>query len=125
MALAPGARSVVIDGVPGYEWRHGCGPTAIGMVIGYHDTHGFDALIPGDASTQTSEVDQAIASERSPGDPGHYEDYSLPYDDEGTGLLADRSEDPPGDEHPDDTHRRFHADVVERSQQLLRVELER
>ncbi len=103
MALAPDARSVVIDGVPGYLWRHGCGPTAVGMVIGYHDTHGFGALIPGDASTQTAEVDQAIASARSSGDPGHYEDYGLPYDDEGSGLLADKSEAPAGDEHPDDS----------------------
>jgi len=102
MALAPGARSVLIDGVPGYLWRHGCGPTAIGMVMGYHDTHGFPLLIPGDASTQTAQVDQAIASERSAGDPGHHEDYSLPYDDTGTGLLDDKSEDPPGDEHSHD-----------------------
>jgi hypothetical protein len=103
MALPDGARSVVIDGVPGYLWRHGCGPTAIGMVMGYYDTHGFDALIPGNASTQTPEVDQAIASERSPGNPGHYEDYSLPLDDGGTGILPDRSEFPVGDEHPDDS----------------------
>jgi hypothetical protein len=102
MALPPGARSVVIPGVPAYLWRHGCGPTAIGMVIGYYDTHGFDALIPGDASTQTEEVDQAIASGRSPGDPGHYEDYSLPLDDGGTGLLDDKSELPQGDEHASD-----------------------
>jgi hypothetical protein len=103
MALPDGARSVVISGVPGYLWRHGCGPTAVGMVIGYYDTHGFDALIPGNASTQTPAVDQAIASERSSSNPGHYEDYSLPIDDVGTGLLADKSAAPPGDEHPDDS----------------------
>ena len=102
MALAPGGRAVIIDGVPGYLWRHGCGPTAVGMVIGYHDTHGFDAFIPGDASVQTREVDQAIASQRTPADPGHYEDYSLPLDDPSTGLLPDKSEAPPGDEHPHD-----------------------
>ena len=94
------------------------------MVIGYHDTHGFDALIPGDASTQTSAVDQAIASERSPGDPGHYEDYSLPLDDGGTGLLADRSEDPPGDEHPDDPSPTSCGRRGAQLEQLLRLELE-
>ena len=98
----PGERVVTIPGVPGYEWRHGCGPTAMGMVIGYHDGLGMDDLIPGDASTQTPAVDQAIASQRSEMDPGHYEDYSLPIDDYGTGILPDMSEPPAGDEHADD-----------------------
>ncbi|MBN2705671.1 MAG: hypothetical protein JXR89_04435, partial [Deltaproteobacteria bacterium] len=26
-----------IAGVPAYDWRHGCGPTALGMVVGYWD----------------------------------------------------------------------------------------
>ncbi|HNQ24972.1 MAG TPA: C39 family peptidase [Phycisphaerae bacterium] len=90
----------VIAGVPGYLWRHGCGPTAAGMVIGYWDAHGFPALIPGDASTQTDPVDQAIASGNGAGT--HYIDYSVPIDDEGTGILPDRSEPPAGDEHPND-----------------------
>ena len=98
----PGERSVTIPGVPGYQWRHGCGPTALGMVIGYHDGLGMDDLIPGDASTQTSAVNQAIASERSALDPAHYEDYSLPIDNYGTGILPDVSEPPPGDEHDND-----------------------
>ncbi len=67
--------------VPDYLWRHGCGPTTLGMVIGYYDVQGY-ALIPGDASTQTAAVNQAIASE---GDPNvanykHYEDYAQPKD---------------------------------------------
>ncbi len=99
----PSPRSVMISGVPGYYWRHGCGPTALGMIIGYYDTHGFDDLIPGDASTQTEEVDQAIASERDAGDPGHFEDYSEPIDDSDTGILPDRSEPPAGDEHEHDS----------------------
>lgn len=95
-------RGVVLYDVPAYEWRHGCGPTAVGMVVGYYDSGWFDNLIPGNASTQTEEVDQAIASERDALDAGHYEDYSQPIDDPGTGYLPDRSEDPPGDEHEDD-----------------------
>ena len=29
-----------LSGVPGYAWRHGCGPTAVGMVVGYYDGNG-------------------------------------------------------------------------------------
>jgi len=49
---------------PAYIWRHGCGPTAAGMVIGYWDTHGFSKLYPGtsNSSTQDSNVDEMIAS---------------------------------------------------------------
>jgi len=81
-----GAKSIaMIEGVPAYEWRHGCGPTAVGMVIGYYDAHGYDDLIPGDASTQTDAVDQVIASGGSlftgPVTPErHFEDYAVPID---------------------------------------------
>ncbi len=88
----PGVRETVISGVPGYEWRHGCAPTAVGMTLGYYDGQGYDDLIPGSAATQTEEVNQAIASERTETDPGHYEDYSEPIDDWETGVLPDRSE---------------------------------
>jgi len=76
----------VISGVPNYLWRHGCGPTALGMVIGYYDRHGYDDLIFGNASTQTSNVDQAIASGGNASNPypagseRHYEDYASPED---------------------------------------------
>ncbi len=83
----------VIAGVPVYMWYRGCGPTAAGMVVGYWDTHGFGKLIRGDSSTQTTEVNRAIAS------PEHYNDYSLPIDNTGTGLLPDKSAPPAGDEH--------------------------
>jgi hypothetical protein len=91
----------VIGRVPEYHWRHGSGPTAAGMVIGYWDARGFSALIPGDASEQSDNpcIDQAIAT----GDEGatHHSDYSLPIDDPNNGLdpLPDLSEPPPGDEH--------------------------
>jgi hypothetical protein len=75
----------VIAGVPAYLWHHGCGPTAAGMVIGYWDIHSCPLLIPGDASTQTAEVNEAMAS------AAHYNDYSMPIDDPGTGLLLDKS----------------------------------
>ena len=80
--------------MPGYLWRHGCGPTAVGMVVGYYDTLGYSDLVPGDASTQTSDVDQAIASGgdfSNPNPPGfeeHYEDYSRP-EDHRPDLLTD------------------------------------
>ncbi len=89
----------LMTGVPGYLWRHGCGPTAVGMVIGYYDGHGFPDLIPGDASTQTWEVNQAIASQGNAGNPQHYEDYSLPIDNGQPTPIPDKSEPPAGDEH--------------------------
>jgi len=89
---------VVIPGAPGYMWRHGCGPTAVGMVVGYWDGHGWDELIPGDATTQTAAVNQAIASDAGSGASGHYEDYALPKETSFT-ILPDLSQPPAGDEH--------------------------
>jgi hypothetical protein len=80
--------------VPAYAWRHGCGPTALGMVIGYYDANGFADLIPGSAATQTSAVSQVIASggdSGSPNPPGserHFEDYAQPIDSSPT-MLTD------------------------------------
>jgi hypothetical protein len=89
----------VIGGVPGYGWRHGCGPTAAGMVVGYWDGNGFPALIPGNAAVQNDAVNQAIATGN--GEHTHYSDYSLPMDHHGSDPepLPDLSEPPPGDEH--------------------------
>ena len=94
-ANAPGQQ--VISGVPGYVWRDGCGPTAAGMVVGYWDGAGFGALIPGDASSQTLAVNQAMASD------GHYADYSTPLDYAPDPIQPDKSEAPPGDEHASDS----------------------
>ncbi len=91
--------AVMISGVPAYLWHHGCGPTAAGMVIGYYDTHGYSWLIPGDASTQTTDVNEAIASENTPsGSSNHYDDYSSPIDNY-PDLFPDLSAAPVGDEH--------------------------
>jgi hypothetical protein len=100
-SLAPDmtTAAVVIDAVPTYAWRHGCGPTAAGMVIGYYDMHGYPWLIPGDSSTQTAAVNEAIASQNTPSAiSNHYEDYSLPLDNY-PALYVDRSAAPVGDEH--------------------------
>lgn len=78
-------------GVPGYLWRHGCGPTAVGMVAGFFDALGFPDLFPGAATSQTEGVQQGIASQRSSAPYGHYEDYSLPIDSSGS-IQADRSQ---------------------------------
>lgn len=86
--------SQVTLAVPAYFWRHGCGPTAVGMVIGYYDTIGYDDLIPGSALLQTDEVNQAIASGGGSGEPyppgaeHHYEDYARP-EDSPPNLLPD------------------------------------
>ena len=85
---------VVISGVPAYIWHNGCGPTAAGMIVGYWDGQGYDDLVSGDASTQTSSVDDMISSS------DNYDDYCVPIDSYPT-LLPDLSELPLGDEHPD------------------------
>ncbi len=75
-APPPGPNVTVISGVPSYEWYHGCGPTALGMIVGYWDAHGFPNLIPGpnDWDTNRQAVLDMIAS------PGHIRDY-VPYPD--------------------------------------------
>lgn len=98
----------IISGVPAYLWHHGCGPTALGMVMGYYDAQGYPLLISGDASSQTTAVDQAIASTE------HYNDYASPEDSYPT-LLPDKSELPTGDEHVDNSI----ADYMLTSQSIL------
>jgi len=75
----------MLEGVPSYGWYHGCGPTAVGMVVGYWDAHGFDDLVTGDASVQNEYVNDMIASS------GHIADYAYPIDNYWTGLLPDKS----------------------------------
>lgn len=84
----------VIPGVPAYNWRHGCGPTALGMVMGYYDEHGFPDLIAGSSASQTAIVQQMIASDQN------YNDYCLPLD-YYPNMSPDLSELPSGDEHAD------------------------
>ncbi len=76
---------VVVSSVPAYLWQHGCGPTALGMVVGYYDGKGFSDLVPGNAATQTTDVDNVIANTQ------HYDDYSLPID-YYPNLYADKSQ---------------------------------
>lgn len=63
----------IVLNVPAYLWRGGCGPTALGMVIGFYDEQGY-GLIPGSAITQTEAVDQVIASNNNLWDYGDPED---------------------------------------------------
>ena len=91
--------AVIISDVPAYLWRHGCGPTAAGMVLGYWDRRGYGDLVPGDASTQTGAVQQMIASD---GPASNFADYCEPLDASTPDILPDKSEDPLGDEHPDE-----------------------
>ena len=104
---APGATIASIAGVPAYLWRHGCGPTAVGMVLGYYDTHGFPDMFTGDASTQTADVNQGIASQGSgtvgSGTQLHYEDYALPDDSASASVIADRSVSYPAGCHTNDS----------------------
>ncbi len=90
-SLADGSQVVVL-GVPAYSWRHGCAPTALGMIVGYWNEKGYSSLVPGSASTQTEAVNQAIASQRDEATPGNYEDYCLPLDSNTESILPDRSE---------------------------------
>lgn len=85
----------LISGVPPYSWYRGCGPTAVGMVLGYWDGKGFANLVAGSASTQTSAANLMMSSS------GNYNDYCFPID-SSPNLLPDKSEPPVGDEHPND-----------------------
>ncbi len=107
-----GGSEVSIVGVPAYLWRHGCGPTAVGMIAGYYALNGYDDLLDGSSSTQTDAVQQMIASQGSSADPGNYEDYCEPLD--YTTIKADKSEAPAGDEHTDDSI----ADFMKTSQSV-------
>ena len=75
------------------------------MVLGYYDTHGFPDLFNGDASTQTADVSQGIASQgsgvRGSGQQRHYEDYSLPDDTGQASVIPDSSTGYPGGCHAD------------------------
>jgi hypothetical protein len=100
--LDPGWRTpvraqVVIPDVPSYIWHHGCGPTALGMVVGYWDALGFPDLVAGSAVTQTAAVNAMIADDSgqavcSQPDGDHYQDYSCPIDNAPGPLEPDRSE---------------------------------
>lgn len=94
----------IIAGVPNYSWRDGCGPTAVGMVIGYYDAYGWPDLVPGSAVLDGyPQVEQMIASHSVLGEPRHYEDYSLPKDTVPGVAEHDKSELPLGDEHASDS----------------------
>jgi hypothetical protein len=76
---------VVLSDFPVYLWHHGCGPTTVGMVIGYWDGHGCDNMVPGDAVTQTDAVNDMIADDdQNPSCSGsasnHFQDYCCPID---------------------------------------------
>ena len=90
------AAARTIPSVPAYRWRHGCGPTALGMVLGYWNEHGFEDLLPGSTSTPNETNYNAIASS------AHFNDYSLPLDEYPEPIALDLSEPPPGDEHVND-----------------------
>ena len=75
-------------GVPAYIWRHGCAPTAVGMLLGYWDTRGMIDLFEGSAAVENETIKQAMASS------DHYNDYSLPYDATTSSIQEDLSETP-------------------------------
>jgi hypothetical protein len=77
--------TVVISDIPTYIWHRGCGPTALGMIIGYYDLHGYYDLFSDSTIVQTNNIDMSIASD------DHYNDYSLPLD-YYPNLLQDNSE---------------------------------
>ncbi|MCK9375684.1 MAG: hypothetical protein M0P73_05995 [Syntrophobacterales bacterium] len=67
LAAASGAalaNSVVLSGVPEYEWYYGCSPTSGGMLMGYWAGKGYTQLLPGvtDPLVQSAAVNNNIAS---------------------------------------------------------------
>ena len=98
------AGETAVAGAPAYMWRDGCGPTSVGMIVGYYDGHGFPDLVAGDASSQSANpaVSQTHRLTRKRSNRRHYEDYSLPKETYSS-ILADKSAAPAGDEHGDDS----------------------
>lgn len=54
----------VIQGVPAYNWYHGCGPTAAASIVGYWDLNGYSNLFDaaGDDVYLTENVKDQISS---------------------------------------------------------------
>ncbi|MCP4569561.1 MAG: hypothetical protein GY841_18445 [FCB group bacterium] len=103
--IEPTRAQVLISGVPTYIWHHGCGPTAVGMVVGYWDGLGASQLVDGDASTQTAAANTMMTNDDGNGscggmDSNHFQDYSCPKDYSPSPLQTDRSE--TGGAHTDD-----------------------
>lgn len=75
-----------VESVPSYDWQDGCGPTAIGMLVGYWNTkiNLFDGAYRDMVSS-----------------PEHWNDYAYPVDTDS--IQPDKSEHPPGDEHQDNS----------------------
>ena len=69
-----------ISVVPPYIWRHGCTPTAVGMLMGYYSYLGYPNLV-----SNLSAPNESLAS------TAHYNDYSLPLDVQGN-ILPDKSQ---------------------------------
>ena len=63
------SNAVLISDIPAYIWHRGCGPTALGMIIGYYDLHGYYDLFYDSTIVQTNNINMEIASE------DHYNDY--------------------------------------------------
>ena len=84
--------AALIPSVPAYLWRHGSAPTAAAMLLGFYDLQGYSELLPGLASTQTDEINLAIAS------TAHYDEYALPLD-TADAILPDKSELPESEQH--------------------------
>jgi hypothetical protein len=95
--LRDNSKDMVTLNVPAYTWRHGCGPSAAGMVIGYWAIHGYGDLIMGnDYWTMNDGVRNMIAEDHcdmecNPTPQDHYRDYSCPRDDGGP-VIPDMSE---------------------------------
>jgi hypothetical protein len=75
----------IIADVPSYLWHRGCGPTALGMIIGYYDLNGFNDLFSENTINQTNSINMSIASDE------HYNNYSIPLD-YYPNLFSDNSE---------------------------------
>lgn len=64
LSCSSASAETIISGVPAYAWYHGCGPTSIGMVLGYWDIHGYPNLFDaqGNDVYLTASVQDQISS---------------------------------------------------------------
>eukprot|EP01105_Mastigella_eilhardi_P020140 TRINITY_DN4778_c0_g1_i2.p2 TRINITY_DN4778_c0_g1~~TRINITY_DN4778_c0_g1_i2.p2 ORF type:complete len:388 (-),score=98.40 TRINITY_DN4778_c0_g1_i2:25-1188(-) len=92
-ARSPGVQ--LLDDVPPYSWWNGCGPTAVGMALGYwQKQRGVPLVDGGNAEDMNQGVKDMISSQ------GNWDDYCLPLD-YAWPPIPDKSELPQSMRHQD------------------------
>jgi hypothetical protein len=80
-----------LSNVPDYDWYFGCSPTSVGMLLGYYDRNGYDALTydsliaGGTAELSTWDAGGSPLADAAIASSGHRTDF---YNNEGAGTRG-------------------------------------